>query len=99
MSWKKIGNIMGPKGPQGRKGESVQGERGYPGAPGRSGIGVPAGGTTGQVLVKTSATNFETEWVDASVSAFDPDTILTGLNVSNELAVLVDNNGNVLIGV
>ena len=32
-------------------------------------------------------------------STFNPDTILTGVNVSGELAVLIDNNGNVLTGV
>ncbi len=60
---------------------------------------VPTGGTTGQSLVKASNTDFDTTWSTVSGSTFDPDTILTGLNVSNELAVLVDNNGNVLIGV
>lgn len=59
---------------------------------------VPAGGTTGQVLSKASNTDFDSTWVDASAASFNPDKILTGLNVSNELAVLIDNNGNVLIG-
>lgn len=45
----------GPQGPQGEKGE--QGERG---------IGVPTGGTAGQVLTKKSATDGDTEWQDAS---------------------------------
>lgn len=54
---------MGPKGPQGRKGESVQGERGYPGATGRSGIGVPVGGSTGEVLTKFSNNDYDTYWV------------------------------------
>lgn len=33
----------------------------YQGAPG---IGIPAGGTTGQVLTKASDTDYDTEWVD-----------------------------------
>ena len=35
-----------------------------PGPAGDDGVGVPAGGTTGQVLAKKSATNYDTEWVD-----------------------------------
>ena len=38
---------------------------GQSGATGATGIGVPAGGTTGQVLAKASDTNYDTEWVDA----------------------------------
>jgi hypothetical protein len=37
-----------------------------PGVPGAPGVGVPVGGTTGQVLAKNSATNYDTEWVDVS---------------------------------
>ena len=33
----------------------------YQGAPG---IGIPAGGTTGQILAKVSDTDYDTEWVD-----------------------------------
>lgn len=36
--------------------------------------------------------------VGSGGSSFDPDTILTGYNIDGELAVLVDNNGNVLVG-
>ena len=34
-----------------------------------SGVGVPVGGTTGQVLAKTSGTDYDTAWVDQSGSA------------------------------
>lgn len=37
---------------------------GASGAQGPAGQGVPSGGTTGQVLAKNSATNYDTEWVD-----------------------------------
>ena len=37
---------------------------GASGAQGPAGQGVPTGGTTGQVLAKNSATNYDTEWVD-----------------------------------
>lgn len=34
--------------------------------PGKDGVGVPAGGTTNQVLAKNSNTNYDTKWVDVS---------------------------------
>lgn len=37
--------------------------KGDPGSPGAAGVGVPAGGTTGQVLRKKSDSDFDTEWV------------------------------------
>ena len=40
--------------------QGIQGERGPAGADGQ---GVPTGGTTGQVLAKTSGTNYATAWV------------------------------------
>ena len=40
-------------------GHGTAGPRGLPGAPGQ---GVPAGGTTGQLLAKRSADNFDTQW-------------------------------------
>lgn len=36
------------------------------GADGQDGVGVPTGGTTGQVLAKASGTDYDTEWVDQS---------------------------------
>lgn len=66
------GVLVGPPGPPGPQGP--------PGADGTvsfdeltpaqreslRGEGVPAGGTTGQVLAKTSNTDYDTEWVDQS---------------------------------
>jgi hypothetical protein len=46
----------GPQGPQGAQGAT--------GATGATGPGVATGGTTGQVLAKTSSTNFATTWVN-----------------------------------
>jgi len=63
----------GPAGPQGEKGdtgatgpEGPQGEKGDTGATGPAGPGVAAGGTAGQGLTKKSATDYDTEWADAS---------------------------------
>ena len=36
------------------------------GLPGPNGVGVPTGGTAGQVLAKNSGTDYDTEWVDDS---------------------------------
>lgn len=40
------------------------GPQGATGATGSDGIGIPVGGTTGQVLAKTTATDYDTEWVE-----------------------------------
>lgn len=49
-------DLEGPEGPQG-----IQGE---PGEQGEDGVGVPAGGATGQVLAKASGDDYDTEWID-----------------------------------
>lgn len=49
----------GPAGPQGE-----QGPTGPTGPQGPAGQGVPIGGTTGQVLAKSSNNDYETQWVD-----------------------------------
>lgn len=63
--------LTGPIGPQGQRGETGSpgeqgpaGPRGERGPQGDAGVGVPTGGTTGQVLAKRSGTNYDTEWVD-----------------------------------
>ena len=53
---------QGAEGPQGPIGET--GPKGDTGATGPAGPGVPAGGTTGQVLTKKSGTDYDTEWKD-----------------------------------
>lgn len=68
----------GPQGPQGIQGEKgdkgdtgeqgiqgpqgIQGEQGIQGIQGEKGEGVPDGGDTNQVLIKASATDYDTEW-------------------------------------
>lgn len=67
----------GPPGPQGRQGiqgkqgiQGPEGPAGQDGAPGQDGadgapgVGVPTGGTTGQVLKKASDTDYDTVWAD-----------------------------------
>src|SRR4029453_16073555 len=51
----------GPPGPQGPPGG--------PGATGATGPGVAPGGTTGQLLTKTSATDYATGWTTPTIAA------------------------------
>lgn len=57
----------GSQGPQGPKGDTgttgAQGPTGSTGSQGPPGQGVPAGGTTGQVLAKVNATDYNTNWI------------------------------------
>ena len=53
----------GQDGADGQDGKD--GADGQDGQDGADGQGVPAGGTTGQILSKTDATDYNTEWVDA----------------------------------
>lgn len=53
----------GPQGPQGEQGiQGPQGQQGIQGPQGDPGQGVPASGTTGQALVKSSNNDYATEW-------------------------------------
>ena len=51
-----------PPDPQNIKGP--QGDKGEDGEQGKDGVGVPTGGTTGQILVKKSNEDYDTEWQD-----------------------------------
>lgn len=64
-----VDGAPGTPGPQGNPGpagadgtQGIQGIQGPQGNPGAAGQGVPVGGATGQVLQKTSATDYATEW-------------------------------------
>lgn len=66
-----LASLVGPAGAAGAAGADgadgatgAEGPQGPAGADGADGEGVPVGGTTGQVLGKTSATDFDTEWID-----------------------------------
>jgi len=57
----------GPAGTAGATGATgATGAPGSQGATGPTGQGVPTGGTTGQVLAKSSSANYATEWVSQS---------------------------------
>lgn len=48
---------------------SIQTVNSITGQRGPAGQGVPSGGTTGQVLAKSSATNYDTEWVNPGIQS------------------------------
>lgn len=58
-------DLRGPTGPAGPAG-TTPGPTGPTGPAGPSGPGLPAGGTTGQVLVKSSDTDYATTWATNS---------------------------------
>ncbi len=53
--------------------KTVQGEKG------KDGISVPKGGHPGQILVKKSENDYDTEWKDISVSDSNKYTIIQGV--------------------
>ena len=54
-------NLKGNTGATGQ-----QGQQGIQGEAGPAGVGVPTGGTAGQVLAKASGTDYDTEWINQS---------------------------------
>lgn len=63
LSW--IQAMAGPAGADGANG--TDGADGADGANGAPGVGVPVGGTTGQILEKASNTDHDTQWADPPV--------------------------------
>ena len=75
--------VTGPTGPTGAAGPT--GPTGSTGATGNDGVGIPAGGTVGQILAKIDDNDYNTEWVNntggggaSSVSELT-DVVLTDL--------------------
>ena len=96
MSETLIGNVrglQGPAGPQGAAGETgatgpqgPAGPQGETGADGANGVGVPVGGTTGQVLKKKSDTDYDTEWGAAGSGVVNKSFSFTSISIiSREL--------------
>lgn len=56
----------------------LKGEKGENGTNGTDGLGVPAGGTTGQVLVKKTNADNDTEWTDPTGGQASGDTLPIG---------------------
>ena len=70
--------MTGATGPIGATG--TIGTTGATGSTGPAGIGVPSGGSTSQVLAKTSATDFDTSWSTLSATAVSTVPATTGLD-------------------
>jgi len=69
----------GAKGDKGDTGATgATGEAGTNGTNGTNGVGVPAGGTNGQVLAKINATDYNTQWVTPSGGGASDPLVLTG---------------------
>ena len=68
-----IASIPGRDGRDGQNGKD--GKNGAPGPQGPAGVGIPTGGTTGQILAKASNANYSTKWVNMiSTALFDGGT-------------------------
>lgn len=62
---------------------------------GLPGIGIPAGGTTGQILAKVSDTSYDTEWIDPPSGG----SVVLGLSeigFGNSSTGLIDSDPNIL---
>ena len=80
--------------------DGVDGTNGTNGAAGADGLGVPAGGTTGQVLAKASDTDNDTEWVDQSGGGgggglYAPTIQLAGTKTGNFVGPGIVSSGGV----
>lgn len=71
----------GPEGPQGPQGET--GETGPQGPQGPAGEGVPSGGSAGQVLIKDSATDYDTSWTSLDASDIPYDNTTSGMTATD----------------
>lgn len=86
-----ITNITGEQGIQG-----IQGNPGVDGADGADGVGVPPGGTTGQVLKKKSNTDYDTEFGDLVAVSVTSKGDLQTHNGTNPIRLPAGNNGQIL---
>ena len=82
----------GSSGTSGSTGSSgTSGSTGSSGTSGSTGAGVPVGGTSGQVLAKIDATNYNTQWVDTTGGA-------TITNYGNNRVITSDGTTTGLVG-
>lgn len=67
-----------------------------PGPAGAAGIGVPTGGTIGQVLTKKSGADYDTEWSNETgdISSITATAPLTGGGTSGDVTIGLSTDGN-----
>ena len=85
-------SIPGPAGPMGPQG--LTGPQGPAGTPGANGQGVPVGGTTGQVLAKVDATDYNTQWVTPSTGGSGVQVDLIATKTTNAQVLSLANGTN-----
>ena len=85
-------SIPGPAGPMGPQG--LTGPQGPAGTPGANGQGVPVGGTTGQVLAKVDATDYNTQWVTPSTGGSGAQVALIATKTTNAQVLSLANETN-----
>lgn len=70
----------GPQGPQGVIGpKGDKGDQGIIGPKGDPGIGIASGGTYGQILMKSTTVDYDTQWTDnIRVSETEPELVIPG---------------------
>lgn len=87
--WKSIAQFTGDQGIQG-----IQGPQGIQGIQGDPGEGVPAGGTTGQILDKVDGTDYNTQWTDTFTGnkTFDNDVTIEGNLTVNGTTTTVNSD-------
>lgn len=79
----------GPQGPQG-----PQGATGATGPQGPAGVGVPTGGSTGDVLRKNSSTNYDTYWDNLTALDIPYDNTSSGMTATNTQAAITELKSN-----
>ena len=72
--WVDIPGLVGPQGATGPQGPAgPAGKDGANGQNGAPGVGVPTGGSSGQILAKNSGTDYDTKWIDAPTQSSSED--------------------------
>ena len=94
-NWDALGTLVGPQGAAGPAGPAgPAGADGADGADGANGTGVAAGGTAGQVLTKSSGTDYNTTWTTISTGGLG--NVVE--DTTPQLGGTLDLNGNNISG-
>ncbi|CAB4121886.1 hypothetical protein UFOVP17_22 [uncultured Caudovirales phage] len=92
----KSSNVVVEVTPQ--KAETITIDRGVQGAQGEPGVGVPAGGTTGQVLAKASGSNYDTTWSNAGSGSVTSVAVTGGTTGLTTTGSPITTSGTIALG-